>query len=85
MNTLINSILSYLDQNKALLAADKWSGVYKVDGVYRVHLLSFSPRMINYTRADINVSDVIAEECKQFPNMTWDPQTLWLTIENHKE
>jgi len=78
MNAAIRSILAFLDQNKAELAVNKFSGVYKVNGVYRIHETSVIPKIMDVKLGA--ASKVIKEECEQFTNMTFDANSLWLTI-----
>ena len=76
MKTVITAILEYVITNKETLAKKKYSGVHLTDLGYRFHVSSLSSSAIDIDW-DI-VGEVVAES---FPDVKWDKQTLWFTMQ----
>jgi hypothetical protein len=79
----ITAILTELYETREELSKNKFSGVYFVKGVYRVHVDSFIPRVFS---VDKTIWDDIAKvvDVTFSQTMEWDQQTLWLTMKDSK-
>jgi hypothetical protein len=79
----IAAILSELYETRKERSKSKFSGVHFVNGVYRVHIDSFIPRVF---WVDKTIWDDVASVVDiAFPlTMEWDTQSLWLTMKDPK-
>jgi hypothetical protein len=79
----ISAILSELYETREERSKSKFSGVYLVDDVYRVHLDAFIPKVFS---VDKTIWDDVASVVEiAFPlTMKWDSQSLWLTMKDPK-
>lgn len=76
---LIEAALDYVYINHEELSKNKFAGVHNVDhGKYTVHVSAFIPKMISASDLNASISAVI--ESRFAHSMTWDKQTMWLTI-----
>jgi len=76
MRSTINSILSNLQTNASIYVKYRWSGMAELPDCYRIHESKFLPQFMNV----IGVNKLISDEIDQFPKLTWDSESLWLTI-----
>lgn len=80
-STAISYIIKYLYDNREELAKDKFSGVHKVDGVYRIHKSAFIPHVLdNYAQTNRTIAAVVDTWFAPHHGITWDALSLWITI-----
>ena len=77
MRSTINSILSNLQTNASMHARNRYSGMKDQGDCYRIHKSNFLPQFMIL----LDTKKLISDEIDQFPKLTWDSQSLWLTIE----
>lgn len=79
----IASLMIYLYDNREKLSATKFSGMHKVDNVYRIHKSSFIPLVLNNGIADADVDRSIAAVADIYfhnKGLVWDANSYWITI-----
>jgi hypothetical protein len=75
---LIHEIVKYTYENREALSKDKHSGVHFVNGVYRVHIGSFVPKMLGMFNASEEIGKVV--NIVYHNKMEWDKSSGWLTM-----
>jgi len=79
--TAIANIIQYLYDNREALSKDKFSGMHKVDDVYRIHKSAFIPHVLdNYAQSNRTIAAVVDTWFGPNKGVTWDAFTLWITI-----
>jgi hypothetical protein len=81
--TLISDILQELYDSRVRLSKQKFSGVYEVDGVYRVHEASFIPKVWNMDDELIETIGKVVD-INFHRTMEWDAPSLWLTMKERE-
>lgn len=83
----ISAILSELYEHRLELSKSKFSGVYCVEsGVYRVHVSKFIPECFSSGHGHDYFADIVNVINIDFYGieMSFDTQSLWLTIKDSK-
>ncbi len=77
----IVALMTYLYENREELSKDKYSGMHKVDNVYRMHKSAFVPQILNSRLTDVDNSiAAVADIYFHNKGMTWDAASYWITI-----
>lgn len=77
----IVDLMTYLYENREELSKDRFSGMHKVDNVYRMHKSSFVPRVLDRCLADVDRTIAsVADIYFHNKGLVWDAQSYWITI-----
>jgi len=81
---VIHATIQYLAKNATALAAAHRPGgpgakiFHELDDCYRIHVMGF---LSNIIHDHPDYSKIMGEVVATWPNVKWDPSSLWLTIE----
>jgi hypothetical protein len=77
----IVALMTFLYENREELSKDKFSGMHKVDDVYRIHKSSFVPKLLNSRAVDVDRTiAAVADIYFHNKGLEWDQSSYWITI-----